>query len=112
MVGRMKSGQVTWDRRAPFDTNGNLMHHPRSYIQELGDMREDKPFRATMTYIAFQRGRSAAYTMWEDEHGKTYPMFLAELHVVLPLLRGGKLTTMWRITKRGQNFGIKLARDL
>lgn len=102
---------MAWNRRAPFDTNGNLMHHPRSYDQDLGEMREDKPFRATMTYTGFERGRSAAYTMWKDQDGKTYPMFLADLHVILPLLNKGYLTTMWRVAKRGQNFGIKLAQD-
>lgn len=103
---------MPWDRRAPFDTNGNLMHYPRSHVQALGEMREDVAFRAKMTYTGFERGRSAAYTMWVDEYGKTYPMFLAELHVVLPLLNKGSLTTMWRVTKRGQNFGIRLAKDL
>jgi hypothetical protein len=88
------------------------MHHPKSYTQHLGEMREDKPFYAVMTYTGFERGRSAAYTMWKDQDGNTYPMFLAELHVILPLLSQGSIATMWRVTKRGQNFGIKLAKDL
>ena len=103
---------MVWDRRAPFDTNGSLMHHPGSYMQELKEMRPEKIFRATMTYTGFERGRSAAYTMWKDEKGRTYPMFLAELHDTLPLLVKGSLNSTWRVTKRGQNFGIKLAKEL
>ena len=100
--------KVKWDRKAPFDENGSLMHYPETgwRCKEI-DWRDVEEFKATLTYVTFRRGRSAAYLILQDENGNYYPMFMTEFDKIIPLLKGGKLTGRWTIAKRGTNFGIK-----
>lgn len=97
---------MKWDKdnpMVPFSENGNLAHYP-SYRDEFVP---GTPFTAHMRFIGFQRGRSAAYALFEREDGRRYPMFLTDLQ---KLLLSGKAVSgeyLWSYTKRGQTYGIK-----
>lgn len=109
---------MAWDRRAPFNEEGGLMHYAderaspndrRCYAHEWRAVTE---FEATMQYITFIRGRSAAYLVMEDQNSVRHSIFLAEFSDVIPHLVRGRCRGIWTVAKRGQNFGIKLAKDL
>ncbi|GAA4209550.1 hypothetical protein GCM10022252_76230 [Streptosporangium oxazolinicum] len=100
--------------KAPYDARGNLQHYPGpSYSAQLGsvptDWRPNTPFTATLTFRGSQRGRSAAYFLWEDANGRTYPMFLADLGdlILSTTLDKGVITGEWIVGKRGKNYGLK-----
>lgn len=102
-----------WDRKAPFNEHGDLMHYPQQSWRDKApvEWRPVEEFEATLNYDTFTRGRSAAYLILRDrEHNRLYPMFLAELDMALPHFNGGVISGTWTITKRGENFGVKLVK--
>lgn len=97
-------------------SKGNLQHYANSsnfahpeYGRDYEEWRENLPFEATMTIDGMTSGYSAKHTLWRDEQGRTYPMFVAD---VVDLLREahtyrGTVTAKWIVRKRGQNYGIR-----
>jgi len=102
---------MTWDRKAPFDDKGNLMHYPESWRRSEIEWRPETEFEATLRYKGFARGRSAAYFHFSDEKGRDFPMFLADFSDIVRYLCDGQVAGTWVPTKRGQNFGIKMVPD-
>ncbi|BCJ75061.1 hypothetical protein CS0771_46050 [Catellatospora sp. IY07-71] len=105
--------------RYPVDEQGNLEHYP-SRIHTWGKVERDlgqlwsegnEPFAATLSLVSGNRGRSAAYFVWRDEAGRTYPMFMTDLVDVLmcKLVDRGAVSGLWQVRKRGQNYGLALA---
>ncbi|WP_155375787.1 hypothetical protein [Catellatospora vulcania] len=105
--------------RYPVDDQGNLEHYP-SRIHVWGKVEHDggqlwsdanEPFAATLTLVSGNRGRSAAYFLWRDGAGRTYPMFMSDLVDVLmvKLVDRGVVNGRWQVRKRGQNYGLALA---
>ena len=77
------------------------------------DWRPNKPFRAVMKLTNMSRGRSAANFKMEDEQGKTYTMFMKDLMDLLQrysMSKGYTECLEWCFCKRGQNYGLTLAR--
>lgn len=101
---------MTWDRKAPFDKDGNLLHYarPLGYQSEHVEWHDAGRFNATMRYSHYARGRSAAYMVFLDEYNHKYPMFLTDFDAVVYVLQNGAVTGDWAVVKRGQNFGIRL----
>lgn len=102
-----------WNREAPWDEEGCLLHYPRlpyeeKYYNSKNIWRPVEQFKATLTYDSFTRGRSAAYFLFKDELGRKQPMFLKEFDSVVHHLVEGTVSGIWTVTKRGQNFGLKL----
>lgn len=115
--------------RAPFDDRGNLMHYPSDQTDWTGagrqddgtyippriyppDWRDNKPFQATLRLDGTRRGRSAAYFMWHDTEGHTYPMFISDLDALIQsgaVIAGNCIAGLWMVSKRGKNFGIRAA---
>lgn len=116
--------------QAPFDIHGNLMHYPQTqyvtapeakWIEGKGydiptqhiqpDWREVVPFYATMTLdTGVTSGRSAKYINWTDEKGRRYPMFVADVVGLITSgirIEDGKVSGLWVVCKRGENYGIK-----
>lgn len=116
---------------APFTEDGSLMHFPENrqdytnavrlkvgYGWEVPpvivgpDWRPNVPFVATLRLASTRRGRSAAYFIWQDEAGREFPMFISDM---LALIQGGTIvangvvTAHWIVTKRGANYGIRIA---
>jgi hypothetical protein len=121
---------MAWDRKAPYDANGNLQHYPEYSRQGYWDSeaqvwmgpegtvepewRDVAPFHAVMTLEdGVTSGRSAKYTHWRDQDGRRFPMFVAELVelVVTGVVKeGGVAEGGWTVCKRGSNFGLRYVR--
>lgn len=96
-------------REAPFDEKGNLLHYPANWGKyEWVDIKKAE-FTGTLTFKGFERGRSAAYALFESEVlGRKYCMFLTDLAEAIPHLSNGSIYGNWTFSKRGTNYGIKL----
>jgi hypothetical protein len=114
------------DYKIPFDGEGNMLHYPESYLMSPnpkyapdrvpGEWRDNEPFQARLELVGFQRGRSAAYFMWRDEEGHTYPMFLVELERLLRtgygVVDGRTELSFWEGRKQGNNYSITWVDDV
>jgi hypothetical protein len=103
--------QVKLPIKAPIAPDGSLLHYPISYDDHA--MKEVPPFCARLTLTGSLRGRSAAYFMWKDETGASFPMFLSDM---TDLLNNGSVVKgvaaeQWQICKRGANYGIRRVKD-
>lgn len=110
---------------APYDEQGNLLHYPDRWRYEplpgnpyrrvdACDWRENKTFHAVMTLQdGVTSGRSAKYVNWRDDQGHGFPMFVSDLVdlVVNGYVEKGKVDYWWMVAKRGQNYGLRLAKE-
>ena len=77
------------------------------------DWRPNRPFRAAMVLQpGLTTGRSAKYVHWRDPDGRDHPMFVADLVglVAVGHVDRGRCEGPWMVAKRGQNYGLRLAR--
>lgn len=100
----------------PHAEDGSLFHYARTGSQHdpwgrRVTWREPAEFSAKLTLTGTERGRSAAYFMWSDEEGRTWPMFLSEMAVLAQsaIIAHGIAKGRWIPCKRGQNFGLRYA---
>jgi hypothetical protein len=111
----------------PYDQNGSLLHYARNYgsrdgaaryLTEYGattiDWRENEVFSATLRIDNVESGRSAKFVWWKSAGGvdtRRYPMFVVDLvHLVdHSEIWHGIVSARWRVQKRGENYGIRLA---
>ncbi len=98
--------------RAPF-ANGSLQHYANGYY--LGgaeiEWRDDPSFISVLYVDGMRRGRSAAYFMWRDGEGNTYPMFMKDMEDLLSrswVNHGATNLNRWIVVKRGTNYGIRM----
>ena len=102
--------------KAPFD-KGSLLHYPGAVYRggkfHDPDWKAIEPFTATLHLVEMHRGRSAAYFEWCDEAGNKYPMFMSDMFEVAKrgIGDGGRVFARWIVKKRGQNYGVGLAKD-
>lgn len=90
---------------APFDRDGNMLSYP-----EWGsEMREVTPFYETITFVGFNRGRSAANATFKRKDGTDVIVFLHDMEQFVSEMDGGNIDAMWTYCKRGQNYGVKRA---
>lgn len=105
------------DYPIPF-SEGNLLSYTNEALQRYYnttiEWRENTPFEATLTYSHFERGRSAAHLVFEDEQGHRYPMFLQQFDEIMAAggFYGTQIHGEWVGVKRGENYGIQLRRVL
>lgn len=73
---------------------------------------ENKVFEDTLTFIGYERGRSSAVMRFKGSDGAEYNMFLTDTDDLIKSedIIGGKVTAKWTFCKRGENYGIKLAK--
>lgn len=111
----------------PFDQDGSLLHYAderdhqwhRKAAEEYGDplppwvenveWRPNEPFERVLRIEGSKRGRSAAYLVWKDETGATFPMFLID---IVGLIQEGRTVHgiaagWWKVSRRGLNYGIQ-----
>jgi hypothetical protein len=100
-------------REAPYDSWGSLLHwaDPRQAPgtwAAAAEWRPNDPMELTLTVDHVQSGRSAKYTVWITPNGVTYPMFISDLIEMLRevTITDGTIHAMFRVRKRGQNFGL------
>lgn len=118
---------------APYGPDGSLQHFPTTSADysnavrlETGygwevpprmigpDWRPNLPFTATMRLHETRRGRSAAYFVWHDQDGRSFPMFITDMADLVragTVVAGGVVAGLWMVAKRGTNYGIRLATD-
>ena len=73
--------------------------------QDVSDYRPNEPFMDTLTFLDYERGRSAAYFKFKREDGKTVCVFLKEMTEMIPRMIEGKITGTFAFVKRGKNYG-------
>lgn len=99
-----------YEGKIPFDQHGSPVPYCRfgedSYVWET-----NKPFKTTLVFKRFERGRSAAHAIYAkgDDPQWEVTIFLSDLEDVIaqgfaPLY----LTGHFEFVKRGQNYGVKL----
>lgn len=104
------------DYLIPFNSKGDQLHYPEAYEFDAArgcgykppEWRPNAPFRDTLTFDTYSRGRSAAYFHFKRSDGTGVCMFLTDIEAAIPHMVAGKLTGTFRFTKRGQNYGVQL----
>lgn len=102
---------------APF-SKGSLQHWISSNFGTANgtihdEWRDNVPFEATLTIEKMTSGYSAKYTIWRDEQGNSYPMFVADIVELVKEapIQNGTVTGKWIVRKRGQNYGIRFYKE-
>lgn len=100
---------MSYGGKIPFDQHGC----PMSYVGYRASVvwEENKPFRAQLSFVRFERGRSAVRAIYAKDDDQTWEvaMFLSEFERIVQ--RGfapQHLTGRFEFVKRGANYGIKL----
>lgn len=92
----------------PFSEQG-LVHYanPRFSRPDI-EWREPQEFYARLTLEGTERGRSAAYFIWTDQAGRTWPMFIGDMALLLQgaIVAHGVAKGLWIPRKQGTNFGL------
>lgn len=94
--------------RIPF-CEGDMLAYA-DYWRGTVEWRDNEQFEATLKYVGFERGRSAAHLIFEDENGHSFPMFLQQFDEIMHAggFDGNKIYGKWVGVKRGQNYGVQL----
>lgn len=97
----------------PVDASGSLLHFPEVPFSEPMWLNNE-PFVATFNYREIQRGRSAAYFIWVDNEGRTFPMFMTDMADLIKncTIVNGVVKGKWQVRKRGMNYGIALVTEM
>ena len=101
----------TGDYQIPFDKDGNQM----AYAEEWRDgfkFLDNAEFDDTLTLVTYGRGRSSAtFTMRCKSTGKTVSVFVSDFTAMAQHadFKAGQITGRFTFTKKGQNYGCKLA---
>lgn len=99
---------MTWDKRVPFNIKGDLLGYPHGRWDEI-HWRENYEFNDTLSFVGFERGRSAAHAIFEDSDGHFMQMFLTNLEdLILAGKKPTKTKGWWTFVKKGRNFGVKM----
>jgi len=90
-------------------TNGGWGNDPKLAIT----WRDPAPFDARLSFTCFSRGRSAAHALMFSETGARFTVFLTDLSEMIRDARwcGGLLAARFMPCKRGQNYGVRLAKE-
>ena len=94
----------------PNEVKGSLI----DYDNRSGNVEyvENKVFEDTLTFEGYARGRSSSVFLFVDSNGATYQMFMTDIDNLLKSkdLINRQVKGTWTFCKRGQNYGIKLAK--
>lgn len=89
---------------------GSLLHYAKDWKPYLPDeWRTGWEWSGYLYLNSMERGRSAKYTVWEDEQGHSYPMFIVDLMKLIQdhhVIKFGRCAATWRARKRGKNYGV------
>lgn len=92
--------------KIPFDAEGNQLDYEGWGTVEWKD---NHTFKDTLTYVGYGRGRSAVTFTFSRTDGRKVTMFVSDMDDVIKHLVSGKITGEFTFSKRGQNYGCKLA---
>src|SRR3954465_11517199 len=106
----MSSYQIPFDLRS-----GAQQHYPEpryttdslgKYIRIDPDFRDNFEFTDKLKYVSYQRGRSAAYFIFERESTKTQvTVFMRDFEKLIPKLSRGSVKGTFTFVKTGMNYG-------
>lgn len=107
-----------YEGKIPFDQHGNPIPYyngvtrgPYAYLDPDYIWEDNAPFRATLEFQRFDRGRSASHAIYakRDDPSWEATMFLTDFtDVVKRGLAPLSLCGRFEYVKRGSNYGIKL----
>lgn len=92
--------------KIPFDQNGNQLTYAAGW-RDI-EWRENDPFNDELTYVGYERGRSAAHLVFHTATGKRVTMFLGQFDRCAQHMNGGKFKGTFRFVKRGENYGVAM----
>lgn len=103
-----------WEDCNPQDVGAREKYNKTGWYRRVdsGEWRDNYVFHATLTVTGTTRGRSAARINLQDEEGRKYEMFLTDVVDLLinaPTVAYGMIEADWTFSKRGSNYGIKVA---
>lgn len=93
--------------KIPFNRNG-MMRYLDPWVEGV-EWKDNYEFTCQLMYKTFERGRSAAYTVWEDEDGLRYYMSLSVVDEVLrnvSIIEGWTEECNWTFRKQGDIYSI------
>ena len=106
------------DYQIPFDKNGNQVSYAGGGYDVVRlpagvTMVPNFEFDDFLTYVGFERGRSAAHLVFfRNSNGCKVRMFLTDFDAVirtLPIINGS-VKGRWTFRKRGENYGCVLVK--
>jgi hypothetical protein len=99
----------------PFDEHGSLMPFSKpdwcrpANVPQAAEWRPRDPFRATLTLVDLKRHRAMQMFYWQDQDGRTFPMFPHDLRDLIlsgAMILDATVKGQWRGIKRGENYGV------
>jgi hypothetical protein len=92
----------------PFNRNTGNMYGVERCVEEL-EWKEPNTFVSTLTLIEYRKGRTYNRSIWQDEQGVKYIIFVSE--VFNAIKKGATITKQriqgeWGYTKRGTEFSL------
>lgn len=84
-----------------------------SYVMDENevDWRSNEPFEAELELVGSGRGRSSVTFEYRDTATDVhYSLFVSSVEAMLRrcTIRNGKVRAVWRVAKRGTNYGLDL----
>ena len=109
----------TGDYPIPFDKDGNQQDYPERQYYCKGDKSysadpkwiDNHEFDDTLTLETWGRGRSSVTFTMRRTNGKTVSVFVSDFTAMAQHadFKAGQITGRFTFTKKGQNYGCKLA---
>lgn len=100
---------MPWDRKVPFDQNGNLVEYPMDYDDYT--WLEDPILQKTLIVDRVRRGQSSTKIILKDEQNREFAMFPMDLVEMLKccICTDGRVTGRWGFHKKGADYGVYYA---
>ena len=99
-IKKAKGSQVDYVRSLPQTTD--------PFKDENYEWRENKPFKAKMELVTYEKGRSAANFVVKDEQNCHYYISLRNMFDMMHTMDRGVIPEcMWIVAKQGTAFSIK-----
>lgn len=93
----------------PFSKSGDQQHYPDDWYGGVV-WKDNEVFEDSLVYEGYSRGRSAAYFDFTRKGtGTRVTVFLKDFEAMVPKMVRGSISSRFTFTKRGQNYGCKLA---
>lgn len=94
------------------------IHFNWKIVHNTPEWRPNLPFSAAFQVDSLRSGRSAKYVILrpisDPLDKRTFPMFVADLIEVAQvqgIAVGGLMNGRWMVAKRGQNYGLRIAKE-
>ena len=96
------------DMLIPFNKKTGNMYGVERCIKEL-EWRNPDTFISTLTLIEYRKGKTYNRSIWQDEQGTKYILFVSEVFNVIKeggIIAAQSIRGEWGYTKRGTEFSL------